>query len=223
MPAQVYSAPIGRFRILPAATNHSRDGHQGFTTGRLEAFSDGVIAIIITITVLELKVPHPAGLAGMRAVLPTLLVYLLSFSLTGIYWVNHHHLLHRTEEVDGPVLYGNLGFLFSLSLLPFFTSWLIEKHLDAFSTMLYSGILVVTGLAFLILRLAVARGVWLAGARAEQDRSVEHKHWLSLGLYLAAIPAALWHPVLSLLLDAAVTLVWILPSIFAGSSPSRTA
>ncbi|WP_433967034.1 TMEM175 family protein [Tunturiibacter gelidiferens] len=102
--------------------------HHFATPARLEAFSDGVIAVIITIMVLELKVPHQEGVAGLYTVLPTLAVYAISFAFTGIYWINHHHLVHRTEEADELVLYANLFFLFWLSLLPFFTSYVLEKN-----------------------------------------------------------------------------------------------
>lgn len=182
-----------------------------FTTARVEAFSDGVIAVIITIMVLELKVPRQNGLQGLRAVLPTLLIYLLSFAFTGIYWVNHHHLLHRTEETDSPILYTNLMFLFCLSLLPFATAWVLEKHIDPFSAALYTVCLILTGVSFLLLRFSVDRQVRHAGHFVAQDRATQQKHLVSLALYVVAVPAALYHPVLSLLLDASVTLVRILP------------
>ena len=186
---------------------------ESFTTARLEAFSDGVIAVIITIMVLELKVPRQNGFEGLRAVLPTLLIYLLSFAFTGIYWVNHHHLLHRTEETDGPILYTNLMFLFCLSLLPFATAWVLEKHVDPFSAAMYTVCLILTGFSFLLLRFSVDRQVQHAGRYVEQDRATQRKHLVSLAFYLVAIPAALYHPVLSLLLDGCVTLIWILPGL----------
>ena len=125
------------------------------TPARLEAFSDGVIAVIITIMVLELKVPHENGVAGLRAVLPTLSLYLISFAFVGIYWINHHHLIHRTEEADERILYANLGFLFCLSLLPFFTSYVLEKKMDSFSVAIYVASMILTGFSFLLLRLAI--------------------------------------------------------------------
>jgi uncharacterized membrane protein len=108
--------------ILLVKNSGAQMTHPPASPARLEAFSDGVIAVIITIMVLELKVPHQDGLAGLYAVLPTLAVYLLSFTFTGIYWINHHHLVHRTDEADSLILYANLAFLFTLSLLPFCTS-----------------------------------------------------------------------------------------------------
>src|SRR6202046_4712564 len=155
-------------------------GHHVFTPARLEAFSDGVIAVIITIMVLELKVPHQNGLAGLFAVLPTLCLSLISFAFTGIYWINHHHLVHRTEEADDLVLYANLGFLFCLSLLPFFTSYVLEKKLDSFSVAVYIASMVLTGFSFLLLRLAIARRLRHAGKFDAEDKAVERKNYLSL-------------------------------------------
>lgn len=102
------------------------------STSRLEAFSDGVIAVIITIMVLELKVPSQKGIAGLLTILPTLIVYFISFSFTAIYWINHHHLVSRIEQADQRTLYANLAFLFCLSLLPFFTSYVLDKESDSF-------------------------------------------------------------------------------------------
>ncbi len=179
---------------------------------RLEAFSDGVIAVIITIMVLELKVPHADGFAGLRAILPTLAVYALSFTFTGIYWINHHHLVHRTREADQAILYANLAFLFSLSLLPFFTAYLLEKHLDSFAVALYAASMVVTGFSFLLLRIAIVRRLRQAGALDQHDTFAEIKHWISLALYLISIPLAFPHPHLALGITALVTIVWIYPT-----------
>ena len=183
------------------------------TPARLEAFSDGVIAVIITIMVLELKVPHEVGMAGLRAILPVLLVYGLSFAFTGIYWVNHHLLVDRVEEIDSRVLYTNLLFLFSLSLLPFFTSWVIEKDRGPASVLLYTVLLVLVGFAFLMLRLSIERRQKLAGQHARTDAAEQTKHWISLGLYGVALLVALREPAIALVLDAAVTLVWVLPGL----------
>jgi len=182
-------------------------------TSRLEAFSDGVIAVIITIMVLELKVPRANGLAGLRAILPTLLVYLLSFTFTAIYWINHHQLVGRVEEVDARILYSNLLFLFSLSLLPFFTSWVLEKELDSFSVILYAVSLVLTGTGFLLLRLAIMRRLRLNHQLLPADISAQRKHLISLALFSASIPTALFHPLIALGCDAIVTIMWILPGL----------
>ena len=180
---------------------------------RLEAFSDGVIAVVITIMVLELKVPHENGLAGLQAILPILLVYALSFAFIGIYWVNHHLLLHRVETVDPRTLYTNLLFLFSLSLLPFFTAWLIEKERTPFSVELYVASLMASGITFLFLRLAVERRLRLAGSHLPSDRVTERKHWTSIALYLLALALAHLSPLTALLLAAAVNILWILPEL----------
>lgn len=191
--------------------------HHLATPARLEAFSDGVIAVIITIMVLELKVPHQNGLAGLYAVLPTLAVYLLSFTFTGIYWINHHHLVHRTEEADSLILYANLAFLFSLSLLPFFTSYVLDKKMDSFSVAIYAASMVANGITFMGLRMAIARRLRHAGKLECEDTAVERKHWLSLLVYLAAMPLAFYHPHMALGMIALVTVIWITPT--AGVKP----
>jgi uncharacterized membrane protein len=187
--------------------------HHVPSPARLEAFSDGVIAVIITIMVLELKVPHQEGLAGLYSVLPTLCLYLISFAFVGIYWINHHHLVHRTEEADDLVLYANLGFLFCLSLLPFFTSYVLEKKMDSYSVVIYIASMVVTGFSFLLLRLAIARRLRHAGKFDAEDKAVERKNWLSLFVYLVAIPLAFQHPRVALGLVSFVTVIWVTPTV----------
>jgi len=180
--------------------------------GRLEAFSDGVIAVIITIMVLELKIPAQNGPAGLIAVVPTLVVYLLSFAFTGIYWINHHELVHRLKFVDTFVLYANLLFLFGLSLLPFFTNYVLEKKIDSFSVALYAAAMVLSGLTFWVLRIAVNRILCLTNELAVEDIATQHKHAISLGIYLLAIPLAYWHPRVAMGDIALVTLHWIVPT-----------
>ena len=186
--------------------------HHISTPARLEAFSDGVIAVIITIMVLELKVPDQNGLTGIRAVLPTLCLYLISFAFVGIYWINHHHLVHRTDEADELILYANLGFLFCLSLLPFFTSYVLDKNMDSFSVAIYVASMILTGFSFLLLRLAIARRLRHAGKFEAEDKAVERKNWLSLFVYLVAVPLAFQHPQMALGLVAFVTVIWITPT-----------
>ena len=187
------------------------------STSRLEAFSDGVVAVIITIMVLELKVPREGGFAGLHAVLPTLILYFISFSFTAIYWINHHHLVQRIEQADQRVLYANLGFLFCLSLLPFFTSYVLEKESDSFSIALYAASMITTGFSFLLLRLAIERRLRVSGAFKPLDAAVQRKHLLSLGFYALAMPLAYFHPSLALADIALFTLVWIIPT--AGTKP----
>jgi uncharacterized membrane protein len=179
---------------------------------RLEAFSDGVIAVIITIMVLELKVPTQNGFAGLRAVLPTLGIYALSFTFTGIYWINHHHLVHRIRETDQRILYANLTFLFCLSLIPFFTSYLLEKAIDSFSVALYVVSMIVTGISFLLLRLAIGRRLRLTDSLEEEDIATQRKHWMSLGLYAIAVPLSFYHPDLSLGIVGLIMIIWIVPT-----------
>lgn len=186
---------------------------QSPTTARLEAFSDGVIAVIITIMVLELKVPRQDGVAGLYAIIPIILVYLLSFVFTGIYWINHQHLIDRVESADPLILYANLGFLFCLSLLPFLTSYVIEKKIDPFAVSLYAASMVVTGFSFLLLRLAVHRVLRRSGSLQHRDAAERGKHVASLALYLLAVPLAYFNPKLAMLVIALVTVVWILPSL----------
>src|SRR6478609_939087 len=120
-------------------------------TSRLEAFSDGVLAIIITIMVLELKVPHAVELSALKPLLPTLLSYVLSFIYIGIYWNNHHHLFHAVERVTGGVLWANLHLLFWLSLVPFATGWMGESHFDTWPVVIYGAILLMAGVAYFIM------------------------------------------------------------------------
>ncbi len=186
---------------------------------RLEAFSDGVIAVIITIMVLELKVPLQNGIGGLYAIVPVLLIYLLSFAFTGIFWINHHDLLHRIKRVDSFILYANLLFLFSLSLLPFFTSYVVEKEIDSFSVALYAGAMLLNGATFGGLRIAVNRLLCLDGTLGEDDRAVQRKHLLSAVIYLVSLPLAYWQPRVAMAVIAVVTLLWIVPSFGA---PTRT-
>ena len=176
-----------------------------------------MIAVIITIMVLELKVPQKNGFEGLRSILPTLAIYFISFSFTAIYWMNHHHLLHRVERTDQRILYANLGFLFCLSLLPFFTSYVLEKESDAFSVALYAASMVITGFSFLLLRLAIERRLRIATALESLDVSIQRKHLLSLAFYGLAMPLAYFHPSLALADIALVTLIWIIPT--AGTKP----
>ena len=172
-----------------------------------------MIAVIITIMVLELKAPHQDGTAGLYAIVPILLIYLLSFVFTGIYWINHQHLLERIDSADHLVLYTNLGFLFCLSLLPFFTGYVIEKRIGSLAVALYAVSMNVTGFSFLLLRLAVHRHLRRSGTLEWRDTAERGKHIISLVLYLAAIPLAYLHARFALLVIALVTVVWIIPNL----------
>ena len=179
---------------------------------RLEAFSDGVIAVIITIMVLELKVPLHDGLEGFRSILPTIGLYALSFAFTGVYWVNHHHLVHRTDQADERTLYANLFFLFWLSLLPFFTSYVLAKKMDSFSVMLYVISMMFTGGSFGVLRYVIGRHLRETGHLEREDAAAERKHGVSLAMYLIAVGLSFRYPYVSLGIVALVTVLWIIPS-----------
>ena len=179
-------------------------------TGRLEAFSDGVIAIIITIMVLELKVPHDTDLAALGALWPVILSYILSFVYVGIYWNNHHHMLHATEEVSGGILWANLHLLFWLSLIPFATAWMGEHHFAQVPTAVYGGVLLMCGVAYYILQGRIlaheGRDSLLAQAigRDWQGR-------LSPVLYAVAIAAAFFHTAISGAIYVLVAVIWFIP------------
>jgi uncharacterized membrane protein len=177
---------------------------------RLEAFSDGVIAVIITIMVLELKVPPSTDLAALRELLPVFLTYVLSFFFLGIYWNNHHHLLHVTREVTSGIMWANLHLLFWLSLIPFFTGWLGENHNAAWPTALYGGVLLMAALAYTILQRLI---VSCHGADSKLAAALGNdlKGKLSLGMYALAILFAPFYPLMSDLLYVIVAVMWIVP------------
>jgi len=179
-------------------------------TSRLEAFSDGVLAIIITIMVLELHVPHEVTLAALTPLVPVLASYVLSFIYIGIYWNNHHHMLHVTPAIDGAVLWANLHLLFWLSLVPFVTAWMGENHFAAAPTAMYGVVLLMAGVAYLILqrRLIAIQGDDSMLARAV-GRDLKGK--TSAILYLIAIPIAFVNRWISGAIYVFVALMWLVP------------
>jgi uncharacterized membrane protein len=179
--------------------------------GRLEAFSDGVIAIIITIMVLELKAPHEASLAGLLPLWPVFLSYVLSFIYVGIYWNNHHHLLHAVKQVSGGILWANLHLLFWLSLVPFVTAWMGENHFAPVPTALYGVVMLLAAVAYYLLQQCIlARQDPQAPLRRALGRDLKGK--ISPVLYVAAIVAAVaelaW---LAGSFYALVALLWLVP------------
>jgi uncharacterized membrane protein len=179
-------------------------------TSRLEAFSDGVLAIIITIMVLELKVPHAVELAALKPVLPVLSSYVLSFIYLGIYWNNHHHLFQATEEVSGGILWANLYLLFWLSLFPFTTAWMGENQLAAMPTAVYGFVLLMAAIAYYLLeRVIIAKEgrESLVAQAVGKDRKAK----LSLLLYLAAIPLAFVISWIAAGLYVFAALLWLIP------------
>ena len=179
-------------------------------TGRLEAFSDGVIAIILTIMVLELKVPHGADLAALLPLCSVFVSYVLSFVYVGIYWNNHHHMLQVTETVTGAILWANLHLLFWLSLIPFVTGWMGENDFASVPTALYGVVMLVAAIAFRILQGAIIAAQGSASTLAVAVGS-DLKGKLSPVGYLAAIGCAPWAPGISGALYVLVALIWLVP------------
>ena len=178
--------------------------------GRLEAFSDGVIAILITIMVLELKVPHGTDWQALRPLTPIFLTYVLSFVYLAIYWNNHHHMLQATARINGRILWANQHLLFWLSLVPFATGWMGENKFQPLPTAVYGGVLLAAGLAYTILQGAIVAAEGPASklaAAVGRDR----KGKVSVLLYALAIPLAFVHCWISLALYVAVALLWLVP------------
>jgi uncharacterized membrane protein len=178
--------------------------------GRLEAFSDGVLAILITIMVLELKVPHGADMAALDPLLPVFLTYVLSFVFLGIYWNNHHHMLQATQHINGKILWANLHLLFWLSLVPFVTGWMGENRSAALPTAAYGVVLLCAAIAYTVLQNAIVAQQGPGSKLAEAvKRDVKGK--LSLVLYIIAIPSAFVHQWIADGIYVAVALMWLVP------------
>ena len=180
------------------------------TKGRLEAFSDGVIAILITIMVLELKIPEGADWAALVAITPRFLTYAMSFVFLGIYWNNHHHLLHATDRINGKVLWANLHLLFWLSLVPATTAWMGENHFEAVPTAVYGVVLLLSAIAYTILLRTI---LGAQGPDSKLARAVggDFKGNLSLACYAAAIPLAFVNQWISDGLYVFVAMIWLVP------------
>ncbi|MCX5570753.1 TMEM175 family protein [Kaistia nematophila] len=177
---------------------------------RIEAFSDGVIAIIITIMVLELKVPHEADIHTLLPLLPVFLSYVLSFVMIGIYWNNHHHMFHAVRHVRGGVLWANLHLLFWLSLMPFTTAWMGENHIESVPVAVYGFVLMMSGIAYYILARALIR---LEGADSALAIAFgkDRKGRISVVIYAAAIALAFLSPWIAIGCYVAVALIWLVP------------
>jgi uncharacterized membrane protein len=180
------------------------------TKTRLEAFSDGVMAVLITIMVLELKAPEGGDFAALRPLVPTFLVYVLSFIILGIYWNNHHHLLQVTRRISGGVLWPNLHLLFWLSLIPFTTSWMGDNPFAPVPTAFYGLVLLCSAIAYWILQNCI---VSVEGPQSALAAAVgrDHKAKASLAMYAAALPLAFVRPWIADLLYVTVALVWLIP------------
>ena len=177
---------------------------------RLEAFSDGVLAILITIMVLELKVPHGTELEALRPLLPVFLTYVLSFVYLGIYWNNHHHLLKAAQRASAGTMWANLHLLFWLSLLPFVTGWMGENHFAPLPTACYGGLLFMAGIAYnLLQRQILAQHGCDSALAAAIGKDVKGK--LSPALYVVACPLSLWQPWIACAIYVLVALTWLVP------------
>ena len=178
--------------------------------GRLEAFTDGVIAIVITIMVLELRVPHGTDLAALQSSMPVFLAYVLSYANVGIFWNNHHHMLHAAERVNGTVLWANLFFLFWISLVPFAIRWIDETGFTALPTAAYGVVLAMAAFGYILVQRAIiacnGRSSRLAAALGS-----DLKGKVSLGLYVIAIPLATLRPWMAIALYVVVALSWFVP------------
>ena len=178
--------------------------------GRLEAFSDGVIAVIITIMVLEMKVPHDLDPAALQPLIPVFISYVLSYVYVGIYWNNHHHMLHITEKINGTVLWANLLLLFWLSLVPFVIRWMDETHFAPMPTASYGVVLALAAIAYLFLERSI---IAYNGPHSKLAHAVGNdvKAKLSLSIYVSAIPLAFVRPWISIALYVLVAMIWFIP------------
>lgn len=179
--------------------------------GRLEAFSDGVIAIILTIMVLEMKVPHGTELSALKPVFPVFLSYVLSFVYIGIYWNNHHHLLHTVKHVNGAIMWSNLHLLFWLSLLPFATGWMGENHFASVPMAVYGAVLLMAAVAWTLLQVAIVASHGGKSSTLASALGRDLKGKLSVLAYVAAIALACFEQELAELIYVAVALVWLMP------------
>src|SRR5215831_8130453 len=211
-PRRAPSIDPGRLRLCRSTVSLRpvESGRYHMGTGRMEAFSDGVIAIIITIMVLELKVPQGADLASLRELAPVLASYVLSFVYVAIYWNNHHHLLHACERINGSIMWANMHFLFWLSLIPFVTSWVGEYRDGAVPAAAYGVVLLMAGVAYLVMERQMVRENGPQSVLAEavgRDR----KALLSMACYIAAIALAFVSARLADLIYALVAIMWMVP------------
>ena len=181
------------------------------TSTRLEAFSDGVLAIIITIMVLEIKVPHGTTWASLQPLVPVFYSYVLSFLFIAIYWGNHHHLLHTVKQVSWRMIWANTHLLFWLSLIPFATGWMGENHFAQNTVILYAVILLFCGVAFTILQLTIQKEHPGNPQMEEAFEKLKRKGFLSLLGYLASIPLAFVNTTISALIFLVVAIVWLIP------------
>jgi uncharacterized membrane protein len=178
---------------------------------RLEAFSDGVIAIIITIMVLEIKIPHSSQWAELYALIPVFISYFMSFVFVGIYWGNHHHLLHSVKQISSGIIWANINLLFWLSLVPFATGWMGENHFESNTVALYGILLLLCGVAFTFLQKSVEKNSHDIEKLKEAFKNLNKKGIVSTIGYASSIPLAYYNPIISGAIFLAVALMWIIP------------
>lgn len=181
------------------------------TKSRLEAFSDGVLAIIITIMVLDLKIPHGSGLSELAELLPVFICYVMSFAFVGIYWGNHHHLMHTAHHVNSKIIWANLGLLFFLSLIPFSTGWMGENHFDELPVAVYAINLLLCAIAFYILQLVISSDLTQSTKLTEALKKQRTKANITLVINITAIPCAFYYPIVSAVLFVVISILWIIP------------
>ncbi|MCX6148478.1 MAG: TMEM175 family protein [Candidatus Kapabacteria bacterium] len=178
---------------------------------RLEAFSDGVIAIIITIMVLEIKIPHSSQWAELYALIPVFISYFMSFMFVGIYWGNHHHLLHSVKQISSGIIWANINLLFWLSLVPFATGWMGENHFESNTVALYGILLLLCGVAFTFLQKSVEKNSHDIEKLKEAFKNLNKKGIVSTIGYASSIPLAYYNPIISGAIFLTVALMWIIP------------
>jgi uncharacterized membrane protein len=181
------------------------------TKTRIEAFSDGVIAIIITIMVLELKIPHGSELVDLFELWPVFISYVLSFAFVGIYWANHHHLLHTVRQINSRLIWANLTLLFFLSIIPFTTGWMGENHFENIPVAVYALNLLLCAISYFILQQVIMADMGHSNSMIDALNKQKQKGIISLMLYILAIPCALFYPVISAVLFAVVSILWVIP------------
>jgi uncharacterized membrane protein len=186
-------------------------GDEPLSPGRLEAFSDGVIAIILTIMVLELKTPASTNYKALAHEWPIFISYVISYFYVAVYWINHHHLFHRVKRVDLPILWANIVLLFFMSLIPFFTEWVESTRLSPFPTAVYAGVMLVGGAAFSLLDRAVGRQGVAEADVAVLHRAAQRKNLIAIGIYAVAIPIAFYRTAISMALVFLVALLYAVP------------
>lgn len=179
-------------------------------TGRLEAFSDGVLAIIITIMVLEMKIPEGTTWESLQPVLPVFLTFLGSFIYLGIYWNNHHHLMHATQKVNGKILWANLNLLFWLSLFPFVTGYMGENHFEKIPVALYGMVLLMAAIAFRVLVYFITKSEGEDSPLSKAFQKGKKENY-SILFYTIAVGISFWFPLVSLLIYIGVGIVWVIP------------